>query len=171
MRDALASGRAGIADVAQLASTSPSTLQRALSDNGTNYLSLRKSVRLKIALTLLTRGESLRRAAAEVVLSPDHLSVIVKEETDVCPRQIIRATELARRVAKWQGQAPPSYGSPLYHRRKREWEKIDEELTTLLGDFSASHPLATWAKALLVSIERPDYRSSHIGARYVPSAN
>lgn len=158
VRQALASGRSGIADVAQITSTSTNTLQRALADNDTRFVDLRRSVQVKIALRLLTSGGSLRRASSEVVLSPDHLSVVIKNETGLCPRQIIRAAELSRRVARWRKQAPPSYGSPLYHRRRREWQQIDEELTTLLGDLSASHPLAKWAKALLVGIERPDYR-------------
>lgn len=158
IRHSLASGRSGIVDVAQIASTSTSTLQRALADRGTCFSVLRRRVRVNIALRLLTNGKSLRLAASEVALTPDHLSVILKEETGLCPRQIIRATELRNRVARWQKQGPPSYGSPLYYRQRREWQQIDAELTALLADLSATHPLAKWAKALLVGIERPDYR-------------
>jgi AraC-like DNA-binding protein len=111
IRHSLASGRSGIVDVAQIASTSTSTLQRALADRGTCFSVLRRRVRVNIALRLLTNGKSLRLAASEVALTPDHLSVILKEETGLCPRQIIRATELRNRVARWQKQGPPSYGS------------------------------------------------------------
>lgn len=158
IRSALASGRSGIMDVAQITSTSTSTLQRTLAKEGVCFSGLRRKVQLRIALRLLTSGKSLRFAASEVALTPDHLSVIIKEETGLCPRQILRAAELGGRVSRWRRQGPPSYGSPLYHRRRREWLQIDAELIRLLADLNASHPLAEWAKALLVAIDRPDYR-------------
>ncbi len=61
-------------------------------------------------------------------------------------------------MSHWRRQGPPSYGSPLYHRQRREWLQIDAELIRLLADLNALHPLAQWAKALLVAIDRPDYR-------------
>jgi AraC-like DNA-binding protein len=163
IREAFTYGRTSIDDVAQILTVSRSTVERALAESGrskepTDFTSLRRKVRLKIGLPLLTNGESVRSVAEKVCLSPDHLTVIVREETGLTPRQIIRAACLRKRIEDWKREGPLRQGTTLYRMRLRAWDRIDAELTNLLGDLGPSHPLARWAKQLLVNLERPDYR-------------
>jgi len=159
LRDALACGKKSIDDVAQILFVSTSTLQRLLADAGTGFTELRKEVQIQIALELLTQGRSARAVAGEVSLTPDHLCVLVRSATDLTPAQIIRASKLAAKVRRWRRYGPPPYGSPLYRRQLCEWQEIDAFLQGLLVDLGAHHPLATWAKRLLVDAARPDFRT------------
>ena len=163
IREAFTYGRTSIEDVAQILTVSRSTVERALAESTpfeepTDFTSLRRKVRLKIGLPLLTNGESVRSVAEKVCLSPDYLTVIVREETGLTPRQIIRAACLRERIENWKREGPLNQGTTLYRMRLRTWDRIDIELTNLLGDLGPSHPLTSWAKQLLVDLERPDYR-------------
>jgi len=155
---ALASGRTRIDDVAQLLLTSKSTLQRRLKAHRTTFTKLRREVQLHTALRLLTSGRSVARVAEEVALSPDHLCVVVREATELTPRQINRAARLADRLRRWEAHVPVAFGTQIYQRRLREWKRIDAELFDLLGDLGPDHPLVAWANELLELSARPDYR-------------
>ena len=161
--EAFTYGRTSADDVAQILAVSRSTIERALAEpvgsrKPTDFTSLRRQARLKIGLPLLMNGESVRSIAEEVCLSPDHLTVIIREETGLTPKQIIRAARLGKKIEAWKREGPVHQGTTLYRMRLREWDRIDTELTNLLGDLGALHPLAQWAKRLLVNLERPDYR-------------
>lgn len=158
IRDALGQGRRRLSDVAQILCTSESTLQRLLADCGTNFTILRKEVQVHVALTQLTAGRPVWRAAERAVLSPDHLCVIVKEATELTPLQIRRAAQISATLERWRQQGPPTYGSWLYRRQFEQWQKFDAELQELFADLGPSHPLADWAKKTLVAAERPDFR-------------
>jgi AraC-like DNA-binding protein len=159
LRAALPCGKKSIDDVAQLLFVSTSTLQRVLADSRLDFTQLRKEVQVEVALELLTQGKSARTVAAEVGLSRDHLCVLVRRATDLTPSQIIRATKLDAKVRRWRKYGPPPYGSPLYREQFRQWQEIDAGLQALFADLSADHPLATWAKKLLVGVARPDFRT------------
>ena len=163
IREAFSYGRTSIEDIAQILTVSRSTVERALtgtvgSRQSTDFTSLRRKVRLKIGLPLLTHGESVGSVAEKVCLCPDHLTVIVREETGLTPKQIIRASRLGQKIERWKREGPLRQGTTLYRLRLREWDRIDVQLSDLLGDLGPSHPLAHWAKQLLVDLERPDYR-------------
>lgn len=163
IREAFTYGRIRIDDIAQILAVSRSTVERALAEpadskNPTDFTALRRIVRLKISLPLLTNGESVRSVAEKVCLCPDHLTVIVRGETGLTPRQIIRAARLGKKIEDWKREGPLRQNTALYRTRLRAWDRIDTELTNLLGDLGPSHPLARWAKRLLVDLERPDYR-------------
>lgn len=157
--DALARGRRRLSDVAQILCTSESTVQRALSDCGTDFTSLRKEVQIQVALEHLTAGRPAWAVATRAVLSPDHLCVVVKEATGLTPLQIIRAAEISATLERWRRQGPPAYGSWLYRRQFEQWQKFDAQLQELFGDLGPTHPLSDWAKKTLVSAERPDFRT------------
>lgn len=163
IREAFSYGRSAIDDVAQILRVSRSTLERALNQPShgcepTDFTSMRREVRLEIALELLTRGKSAGSVAEKVCLSPDYLTVVAREETGLTPKQIIRAAQLGKKVAAWKREGPVAQGTALYRERLRKWERIDTEVTNLLGDLGPTHPLNAWAKKLVVGLQRPDYR-------------
>lgn len=155
--EALARGRKRIDDVAQILLVSRSTLERAIPEDR-SFTDLRQKVQMNIALPRLKRGDRAWIVADAVCLSPDRLRIMVREETGLTPRQIIWAAQARLKVEEWKSAGPIYPGTTLYRERLRRWDRIDHEMTELLGDFSATHPLADWAKQLLLAIERPDYR-------------
>lgn len=158
IRHALGRGTKRIEDVAEFLHISKSTLQRRLSERGTSYTALRRRAQVAIALKHLTAGKPVFTAAHRALVSSDHLCVIVREETGLTPGQIARAAELSRRIELMREHDPPTFGSSLYRRQIRRWHRIDAELDRLLGDLGSANPLANWAKELLVSAARPDFR-------------
>jgi AraC-like DNA-binding protein len=162
---ALARGLRSTDDVAQLLHVSRSTLERGLQDEGVEFKQLRRDVQLEIALELLTSGASAAHTATEVCVTRDHLCVIVRAHTGLTPYQLIRAVKLAEKVGRWQEQGPPAYGSAWYRAQFDQWRAIDDELQRLFGDLGPDHPLADWAKKLLLAVERPDYRRAPHRAR------
>jgi AraC-like DNA-binding protein len=165
IRHALATGRTRREDVAQLLYISDSTLTRVLKAGKTGFTARRRQVRLDIALKRLTEGQPAAVVARDVGVSRDHLCVIVREETGLTPRQIIRAKHLSDIVVRWQRRGPPAERSTLYRQQFREWKKIDDELQHLLQDLGPSHPLAEWAKTVVVAAGRPDFRRNPYRAR------
>jgi hypothetical protein len=83
-------------------------VQRALSDCGTDFTSLRRGVQIQVALEHLTAGRPAWVAATRAVLSPDHLCVVVEEATGLTPLQIIRAAEISATLERWRRQGPPA---------------------------------------------------------------
>lgn len=158
VRLALEHGVKRIEDVAGSLHLSKSTLQRRLAQCGTTFTVVRRETQLSIALECLIEGGSARKAARRALLSPDHLCVMVRQMTGLTPRRIARAAELGRRVEHLRTLDPPESGTWLYRRRLRTWERIDGELDRLLGDLGPDHPLADWAKRLLLSAQKPDFR-------------
>lgn len=157
--DALDRGRRTLVDVAQILCVSSSTLQRLLSDSGTDFTTLRKEVQVRLALDYLTAGRRVWVAAERTVLSPDHLRVVVKEATGLTPLQILEAARISATLEKWRHQGPPSYGSFLYRRQFEQWQRFDAQLQDLFADLGPSHPLSDWAKKTLLSAQRPDFRT------------
>jgi AraC-like DNA-binding protein len=141
------------------------TLQRGLADEGLVFGMVRREAQLLSALERMTKGASAARAARDVGLSRDHLCVLTRDRTGLTPRQIMRASELARRTAQWQRGVPPRYGTKLYFKRRYQWRRIDTELTRLLASIDAGHPLADWAIRLRRQARRPDYRRRRYRAR------
>ena len=158
VRHALSIGRRSIDDVASLLFISKSTLQRLLKASETDFTAVRQRVQIEIALRRLSEGASAATVASEVGLSRDYLCVLVREAAELTPNQIIRAKKLADTVARWRRHGPPEAWSPLYYKQRRQWRRVDDELERLLADLGPSHPLATWAKRLLVAADRPDFR-------------
>lgn len=165
IRKALARGRRSPEDVAQLLYVSRSTLERGLQDEGLKFKQLRREEQLKIAIELLTAGTPAAHVADEVCMTRDHLRVTVREHTGRAPNQIIRAARLADKARGWSRYGPPAFGSARYRRQFHEWKAIDAELQRLLADLGHTHPLAAWAKKLLVAAHRPDFRQRPHRAR------
>lgn len=157
--DALDCGRRSLADVAQILCVSSSTLQRLLSEAGTDFTTLRKEVQVRLALDYLTAGRQVWVAAERTVLSPDHLCVIVKEATGLTPLQILSAARISATLERWRRQGPPSYGSFLYRRQFEQWQRFDAQLQDLFADLGPRHPLSDWAKKTLLAAQRPDFRT------------
>ena len=153
---ALARGRTGIDDVAQILFVSKSTLQRRVGPH--SFTAVRQRVQLRLALDGLTSGRGAGCVAREVVLSRDHLRVLVKKATGLTPARITQAVRLASRLQAWKAQVPPPSGTHAYRRRIDQWDQADRKLIALLGDIGPENPLAPWAKQLLVAVERPDNR-------------
>jgi AraC-like DNA-binding protein len=158
IRTCLEQGTKRIQDVALELHVSRSTLQRRLAEQGTDFTRLRRAVQTEVALEHLKSGRAVVVAARRALVCPDHLRRFVREETGLTPGQIARAVELADRVQLMREQDPPSFGTPLYRLQMRKWHRIDAELDGLLGDIGPTNPLADWAKGLLLSAERPDFR-------------
>lgn len=153
---ALARGRTGIDDVAQILFVSKSTLQRRVKPH--NFTAVRQHVQLRLALDGLKSGREAGSVAKEVALSRDHLRVLVKKVTGLNPAQIVQASRLASRLQAWKAQVPPPSGTYAYRRRIDQWDQADHKLEAMLGDIGPENPLAPWAKGLLVAVERPDNR-------------
>ena len=156
---ALARGRRSLVDVSQILCSSPSTVQRALSVEGTNFTRARQQIQLDIALKHLVVREPVWRVAERVVLSPDHLRQIINESTGLTPKQIALAANISATLEGWRRKGPPRYGSWLYRRQFEQWKRFDAQLQDLLGDLGPRHPLYDWAKRTLVAAERPDFRT------------
>jgi len=157
IRAALARGHKRIDDVAQILLVSRSTLERAIPE-GSSFTMLRRKTQLELALIRLKRGERAQLVAEAVCLSPDRLRIMIRDETGLTPRQITYAAQALKKVETWKSAGPISPGTTFYRERLRRWDRIDREVTALVGDFNATHPLADWAKQLLLAIERPDFR-------------
>jgi len=153
---ALSMGRTRIEDVAQILFVSRSTVQRWAEPQ--TFTKLRQRVQLRLALRSLVSGRSVEAVAQEVVLSRDHLRVLVKEATGLTPVAIVRATRMAHRLKRWKAQVPPPAGTYAYRHRISEWDKTDRKLQAMLGNLGHGNPLAPWAKKLLLSTARPDNR-------------
>lgn len=153
---ALSLGRTKIEDVAQILFVSMSTLQRWVAPD--TFTKVRQRVQLRLALKGLVSGRSVETVAQEVVLSRDHLRVLVKEATGLTPAVIVRAARMASRLKQWKAQVPPPAGTYAYRHRISEWDKTDRKLQAMLGNLGHENPLAPWAKNLLLSVARPDNR-------------
>jgi AraC-like DNA-binding protein len=153
---ALARGRTGVDDVAQILFVSRSTLQRRVKPD--SFTAIRQRVQLRVALDGLKSGREAGHVAKEVALSRDHLRILVKRATGLTPARILQAASLASRLQAWKVQVPPPSGTYAYRRRIDQWDQCDRRLDTILGDIKAGNPLAPWAMRLLVSVERPDNR-------------
>jgi AraC-like DNA-binding protein len=138
---------------------SRATLQRVLAAERTSFKIVRRRVQLDIALERLTAGDAASAVVREIGVTPDHLCVLVREATGLTPRDIIRARHLADIVTRWKRHGPPVAWSRRYREHRRQWRRVDEELQRLLADLGPSHPLADWAKQLLVAADRPDFRT------------
>jgi AraC-like DNA-binding protein len=158
IRRSLERGTKRIADVAEELHVSRSTLQRRLAEQGTDFTSIRKTVQAEVALEDLKEGRRVSAAARRALVSPDHLCRIVREATGLTAGQIARAAELSQRIQFMLERDPPSSGTYLYRLQRRKWHQIDAELDRLLGDIGPNNPLAAWAKGVLVSAARPDFR-------------
>lgn len=153
-RDALT-----IYDIAGAVNSSRSQVQRVLAAADTSYTELLRRARIEVALReLVAKRHSARRAAAEAGITRDHLCVLLKSDLGLSTRQILRARDLEDRIDRWRREVPPLAGTKLYYRRRRQWLRTDAELRKLLEDLDSDHPLAGWAKQLLVAAARPDYR-------------
>jgi AraC-like DNA-binding protein len=153
---ALARGGKQIDDVAQILFVSRSTLQRRVAPS--SFTDVRQRVQLRLALASLQSGRDPGDVANEVVLSRDHLRILVKEATGLTPAQIMLAVRTAARLRAWKEQVPPPSGTYAYRRRIYEWDTADRKLQDMLGDIKAKNPLAPWAKRLLLAVQRPDNR-------------
>lgn len=153
---ALARGRTRVDDVAQILFVSKSTLQRRVKPY--TFTAIRQRVQLRLALDDLTSGGEAGNTAKKVILSRDHLRVLVKEGTGLTPARIVYAAKLASQLQAWKNQIPPRSGTYAYRRRIIEWDQADRKLEVMLGDIGPENPLAPWAKQLLVAVERPDNR-------------
>jgi methylphosphotriester-DNA--protein-cysteine methyltransferase len=160
IHESLAQGRRRIEDVAQILCCSKSTLQRVLlAAEEPSFTEIRQEAQVRIALEHLTDGRPVWLAADRAAVSADHLRVIVKETTGLTPQQIVRAAEMSATLRRWRAQGPPRFGSWRYREQMQRWQKIDSQLQGLLADLEASHPLANWAKQVLVEAQRPDFRT------------
>jgi len=155
---ALARGRRSLADVAQILCVSPSTLQRSLAEQETDFTSLRREIQVRVALKHLTAGVPAWRVAQEVGLSHDHLRVIIKAATGLTPLEILTAARISATLRRWRSSGPPAYGSWLYRRQFEQWQKFDTQLQKMFEELGPAHPLANWAKEVLLAANRPDFR-------------
>jgi AraC-like DNA-binding protein len=146
-------------DVAARIYISASTLQRALTREGTTFTELRRQVRVEVAIERLTAGFTCISTAAYIGLSRDHMCKLVRDYTGLTPRRIIRARKLAQRARGWRNSPPPATESWFYAERRRRWRTLETELGRLVAEVPADSPLADWADRLLRSSRRPDYRS------------
>jgi AraC-like DNA-binding protein len=153
---ALAHGRTGIEDVAQILFMSKSTLQRRLGSS--SFTAVRQRVQLRLSLDALKSGREAGSVAKEVALSRDHLRILVKKTTSLTPARIAHAARLASRLQAWKEQVPPPSGTYAYRRRVDLWDQSDRKLQAMLGDIQSGNPLAPWAKQILPAVERPDNR-------------
>jgi hypothetical protein len=154
-----------VEDIAMCLYVSKSTLQRTLAERSTTFTQVRRQVQVKVAVERLSGGASCAGTAAHVRLSADHMCKLVTEYTDLTPRQIVRACQLAERVRRWRRSAPPPADSKLYFTRLERWRAIDDELARLVANLSPDSPLAAWAEKLHRSARRPDYRRGRHRAR------
>lgn len=149
-----------ITELACVLHMSRSTLQRIFSIHDTSFVRELRFVRVERAVVELVKNRRGAQVTAALLgISPDHLCRILKDVHGLTARDLIRVRVLDGRLRAWRAEVPPRAGTALYRRRLEEWGRADQELQAILGDLPHGHPLAAWAKEILVMAARPDYRT------------
>lgn len=139
--------RTSVGAIAARLHSSPSTVHRRLRRHHTTFAVERNTVRAQQAFELLTAGYPASIAAARVGVSTDHLCVVMRRAYGVTPRRIRQIVRLAGAL-----RAQPETREQL-----AQFERNDAQLQVLLDPIGPGHPLAGWAKKLVVLGHRPEY--------------
>lgn len=125
---------------------SESTLHRRLRERGTSLVVERNKIRASQAFALLGVGYSVSQVAMRVGVSADHLRAIMLRTFGWTPAKIKRAAELAAAL-----EVEPRTRSAL-----AAIERRDCLLQEHLAEIGADHPLAAWAKELVLRGYHPE---------------
>jgi AraC-like DNA-binding protein len=129
---------------------SESTLQRRLREQGTSLVAERNKIRASRAFALLGEPYPVSQAARRVGVSTDHLRAIILSVYRWTPAKIKRAAELAAAL-----ETEPCTRSKLAAAQRR-----DQMLQRHLAEIGADHPLASWAKGLVLRGYHPERESA-----------
>jgi AraC-like DNA-binding protein len=147
LEEAVVGRRASVDSVARALHCSASTIHRRLNRRGTSFAAERAAIQAGLAFDLITRGCRISTVAGRVGVSSDHLCVIVRKAYGLTPRQLQRITRLARRLGE----------EPRTRQELAQFERDDALMQSLLAPIDADHPLAGWAKGLVLLGDRPEY--------------
>lgn len=125
---------------------SESTLRRRLRELGTTLVAERNRIRASQAFAPLGAGYPVSQAAMRVGVSTDHLRAIMLHAYGWTPAKIKRAVELAAAL-----EAEPRTRSESAAVKRR-----DHLLQEHLAEIGADHPLAAWAKRLVLRGYHPE---------------
>jgi AraC-like DNA-binding protein len=147
VRHGVAQGRMSVDAIARRLHCSTSTLHRRLRRHNTTFSEQRTEARLELAFHLLTSGYGAAFAASKVGVTRDYLGVMMRRSYGLSPREIQWAVRLAEGLRQ----------QPRTRQELASFRRNDEQLATLLDQVDARHPLAAWAKELVVLGHRPEY--------------
>jgi len=136
--------------LAQRLYSSETTLRRKLRAAGTSLTHERSLARAEIALPLLQRGKSVKRVADRVGISPDHLRVTLESIYGLHPSTVQHVGRLVRTLE----------GEPRSLRALERAQEKDRLLQDLLADIGPDHPLASWARNLILVGYHPERESA-----------
>lgn len=147
LQDGVLDGRMSVEAFSARLYCSPSTLHRRLRRRGTTFAAERSAVRVARAFELLNDGHALSISAARVGVRPDYLCVMMRRWYGLTPRRIQQIVRLAQELRR----------QPQTRKELAQFGRNDARLQVLLDPIGASHPLAGWAKELVVLGDHPEY--------------
>jgi len=104
---------------------------------------------------MLKEGAPVRRAADGAGLTPDHLRIVVREAFWMTPCEIREIAWLARNLRR----------EPSTHDELAAFRRTDHALQERLAPIGADHPMVSWARAIVLLGDRPEYDTPEFAAK------